>query len=632
MVWAWERTNAGTPGMSGDLAKIFRHEPPKTPGVFAADAPPAAATLLAREVVQNSWDAARDLRRTDSIVPQFGIEFRFQDVAGEGKHSLVRSLGLGELAARLSGLDRARVGLGPTDCLDSLDTEEPLRVLRITESAASGMYGPWEQNRSHMYLALLSIGFTEKFSGAGGSYGYGKAGLINGSRIRSIVAYTCFREQENEPEVTRRLLGVTYWGPHDHSGSNHPGIATFSGGSAGAIRPFENEEADDVARNLGIALRTPGRAEDLGTTFLLIDTPIVARELVRAIERSWWPAILEDDFVATVIGPDGSTLRPRPMQDPVLHTFFEAWEIATGRSSPGPDAWYARLTGPASPVIDDDPMFPYVGTIGLVADLSDWSYSDQVVGPEGEEVSHRSLVALTRGPKMVVEYLEAGRAQPHIRGVFIADPAINDLLRLTEPKTHDSWRAKAEPGEVAPDAAAIAKHAIQRIKQTVSNHRNRLRPPTPPPDDVNLPFFNDIMRKVMSGMGRGVRQPVSDTRPITIRLEHELRLARSAGLIELSGSAVFGLSEHFQGDAAAVTISIAYRFIEDERVGEHVALRITSPDEFSRVTDGVFAGVLERGQESRFEFVSAPYDPVWSGRLIANGELRSTQADSGAAA
>ncbi len=35
MVWAWEKTNAGSPGMSGDLAKIFRHEPPKASGVFA---------------------------------------------------------------------------------------------------------------------------------------------------------------------------------------------------------------------------------------------------------------------------------------------------------------------------------------------------------------------------------------------------------------------------------------------------------------------------------------------------------------------------------------------------------------------------------------------------------------------
>lgn len=632
MIWAWERTNAGSPGMSGDLAKIFRHEPPKAPGVFAVDAPSAAATLLAREVIQNSWDAARDLQNTDPHAPQFGIEFRFEELIGENKISFVRAFGLAELARRVEGIDRTRVGLGPEDCLDALDTDDPLRILRVTESAASGMYGPWQQNKSHMYLALLSLGFTEKLHGTGGSYGYGKAGLINGSRIRSVVAYTCFREQESEPGVTRRLLGVTYWGPHDYEGVNHPGIATYSAGAAGAIRPFENEKADEVARSLGIGVRTAERAEDLGTTFLLIDTPIVPRDLVRAIERSWWPAILADDFVATVVDTDGSTLRPRPMQDPVLQTFFEAWEIASGRSAPGPDAWYGRLTGPATPVSGNDPMYPYVGTIGLVADLRDWSYAEHIKSAEGEEVPHRSLIALTRSPKMVVEYLEAGRAQPHIRGVFIADAAVDDVLRQAEPKTHDAWRTRAEAGEVAPQTAAVAKHVIQRIKQTVNNHRARLRPQTPPPEEVTLPFFNDIIRRVMSGMGRGVRQPVPDTRPITIRLEQELRVAGTSGLIELSGSAVFALSEHFDGDVAPVTISIAYRFIEDERVGDHAQLRITSPVGFVLVADGRFAGALKRGQEARFEFRSPPYDPLWSGRLIANAELRHTPAEAETAA
>ncbi|MBA4156184.1 MAG: hypothetical protein H0X65_01755 [Gemmatimonadetes bacterium] len=128
-----------------------------------------------------------------------------------------------------------------------------------------------------------------------------------------------------------------------------------------------------------------------------------------------------------------------------------------------------------------------------------------------------------------------------------------------------------------------------------------------------------------------MRQPVPDTRPTTIRLEHELRPSGTSGLIKISGSAAYGLSEHFEGAVAPVTISIAYRFIEDERVGDHAPLRITSPDGFVLVAEGVFAGVLERGQEARFEFSSLPYDPVWSDRLIVNGELRSAPAEAGAA-
>ncbi|MGH7300520.1 MAG: hypothetical protein ACREJE_08920, partial [Candidatus Rokuibacteriota bacterium] len=144
----------------------------------------------------------------------------------------------------------------------------------------------------------------------------------------------------------RRLLGVTYWGPHDLEGTNHPGIGTLSAGEAGLIRPFENEDADEIARRIGLQPRTPAKPEDLGTTFLLIDTPLDPTDLVRAIERSWWPAIQEGDFIAQVVDVDGSTLTPRPMRDPVLHTFVDAWEIATGRSEPGEHDRSATLTGP----------------------------------------------------------------------------------------------------------------------------------------------------------------------------------------------------------------------------------------------------------------------------------------------
>lgn len=620
--WSWEKTEAGRPGMSGDIAKLFRHEEQKAPGVFALDPPSAAATLLAREVIQNSWDAARELQQIDEHVPQFEIKFRFRDLQGQAKQSLVHTLDLEGLAERVASIDRSKIGLGAQDCLNSIGSDEPIHVLEITESAASGMYGPWAQNKSHMFLALLSIGFTEKFSGAGGSYGYGKAGLINGSRIRSIVAYTCFREQANEPGITRRLIGVTYWGTHDYQGVNHPGIATFSKGSAGAIRPFENEEADEIAQQLGLETRTPDKPEDLGTTFLLIDTPIKPRDLVRAIERSWWPAILEGDFLATVIDYDGSTLIPRPMKDPVLHTFIDAWEIAVGRSSPRDNGYSRDIDGPSGAPL---------GKLGLVADLKGWSYAEHLIGPDEEDISHRSLVALTRSPRMVVEYLEAGRTPPYVRGVFIADAGIDDLLRQTEPKAHDSWRTKAEDGEVVPEAAALANHVIKKIKERANNFRNRLKPPTPPPEDVDLPFFNDIMRKMMSGMAKGTKQPIPDTRPISIRLEYEPREASAPGLVQVVGSVSYSLSEHFEGDHAPVVVTIAYRFIEDDRLGDHADLKIVAPAGFVSIDGGGgFEGVLKRGEEARFTFESAPYDSNWSGRLIVNGDLRTASVDQGA--
>ena len=100
--WVWERTDEKRSGSSGDVAKIFKNEGTKQPGAFAIGAPRPEATLMAREVIQNSWDAARELRaELGDAAPDFEIEFIFQDHLGESKASLVEKLALTGLAGQL---------------------------------------------------------------------------------------------------------------------------------------------------------------------------------------------------------------------------------------------------------------------------------------------------------------------------------------------------------------------------------------------------------------------------------------------------------------------------------------------------------------------------------------------------
>ena len=58
--WWWEEVHSNRTGVSGDFAKEFKNETVKEPGMFAADHIPAEASLLVREAIQNSWDAARE--------------------------------------------------------------------------------------------------------------------------------------------------------------------------------------------------------------------------------------------------------------------------------------------------------------------------------------------------------------------------------------------------------------------------------------------------------------------------------------------------------------------------------------------------------------------------------------------
>ena len=62
--WLWEQTDPGRSGAAGDLAKLFRNDPVKEPGLLAEGAPPRSATVLAREVIQNAWDSAIERRET----------------------------------------------------------------------------------------------------------------------------------------------------------------------------------------------------------------------------------------------------------------------------------------------------------------------------------------------------------------------------------------------------------------------------------------------------------------------------------------------------------------------------------------------------------------------------------------
>ena len=286
--WYWEKTNPSRSSSSGDLSKLFKNESVKQPGVFSAGAPSADATLLAREVIQNSWDAAIELREDSDDAPPFENRFSFRSALAARKRHLIVRLGLGELAERLGDSDHGQLGLRSPNCLERLAEDGVLPYLLIEESGTTGMYGPWSGDRSKMYLALNTVSFHAKRAGTGGSYGYGKSGLIRGSAVRTVVAYTCFREHEDDPGVTRRLLGMAYWGQHHIGDRSYTGFARFghATGSEDTV-PFKNEKADEIADGRGIPVRQPESPEQLGTTFLLIDPTVRPPGLVKAIERSW---------------------------------------------------------------------------------------------------------------------------------------------------------------------------------------------------------------------------------------------------------------------------------------------------------------------------------------------------------
>ncbi len=625
--WVWEATDPTVNGSSGDISKLFRNEVVKNPGVFAADAPSDIATLMAREVIQNSADAANELlEELGDDAPEFEIDFEFETFDGDDKATLVDALDLGSLADRIAKGDdgiRGQLGLSMEDCLGHLDDAgKPLRTLKIIERGTTGMYGPFVGARSKLYLALISLGYTVKSAGSGGSYGYGKAGLIRGSKTRSVIAYTRFRERDDDPGITRRLLGMTYWGQHDAKGESYTGFARFGHDTGQAVLPFENEAADAVAEQLGLEVRDPMDDDDLGTTFLLVDPGVESDDLVSAIERNWWPAIEDDRLTATVID-SGKNKIPRPRTVDVLKPFIEAYDLALSSPDNLPNE---RKRAPLSPLETSDGETLELGTLGLVAESGGWSYASTGVDDNGEEdgeVAHRSLVALIRGPRMIVEYLEAGQTRPFVRGAFVADEAVDELLRQTEPKAHDAWQTRVDEGGVDPVAPRVAKAIIDRVKRNVNDFRRSLKPPPRPAEDVRLPELERLFRGLFRSKGKDQPPPPPGDRPFSIKVSQRLVADDAEMTLRLTGTVKFALFDRDDlPPSCDAEIALSYRIMEEGGVGEELPLSVTAPEGFEARGERpyTFRGQIDH-DHVEFEFESAPYPADWTGRLKADADM-----------
>lgn len=632
--WYWEAIDIRRSAAAGDLAKIFRHGTVKRPGVLQIGAPSTDATLLARETIQNSWDAARahrkELRDEGKSTPPFEIDFRFDRLEGPQRDGFVSELGLRDHAARIGRIEpngdtRRNLGLGPEDFLSDLENESEggLTTLAITEQGTTGMYGPWTGTASKMWLALVSLGMTEKEFGAGGSFGYGKGGLIRGSRIRVVLAYTRFRERAEEPGVTRRFLGMTYWGLHTIDRVGHTGFAFLGNprrdGESKYVMPWVDDEADDAAGRFGIEPRGEGES---GTTFLLVDSGIGADELVHAIERNWWPVLetSDEEFEATVIDEHGEEHVPRPRRDPVLKTFIRGFELATVTQDNDRPEEFVR----AFNQVDVGGEKFHLGTVGLVADEEDWSY------PRQNEIDHRSLVALVRGPRMVVEYWDAGQAPPFVRGTFIADDEVDDILRGTEPMAHDAWD-ESLGGTDDEVGATVAKAIHSRIKSNVNRFRQSLKPPTPDQRELRLPDLERLMKGVFEGSGSSKPPPPPPPdRTVAISMSQEPAVdPRNPQQIRLEARAQLHLTDIVTSPSEKVRVRIRYLFIEDGSAGASCELAVRPPTGFAVLDEetGWYIGDL-RHEPATFEIVSVGYPPDWSGRLVVESDLDSTYEEA----
>jgi len=638
--WIWAVDDPLHDGIAGDIAKLFKAENFDKPGVLAENAPSNEAALFAREAIQNSWDAAREWKnicnKNKEKIHDFSIHFKFEEIKPGDRLSKVFALGLNEHSRCLEA-EKARVkkqpdlGLANTDLLtDVLANNRPLRLLTVTEHAGLGMPGRFDDGDSRMMKALLRVGEANTFVGAGGAFVFGKAGLIAASATRIVFAYSAFKEVSTEQGVSRRLLGVTYWKSHKRGTHKLSGWARFGSevttrqiaddGSETifrSARPFVNEEADEVAQKLGLDVRDVNNPTQTGTTFLLVDPTITASDLKIAIERYWWPAMLDQNsgLKVEIIDYDGKNKSPEvPENDPDIKPFIEAFNIARSIN---------KLTNPNHGRYDlgghktqQDSVNYKLGVVGLVAEPEKWSF------PEANDgVEHKSMIALIRGPQMIVNYRTfSGIGIPHVRGLFIADESIDDLLRQTEDSAHTKWDEETKTDH--PSSPIIAREVKKRLREQLNEFRKKFAPPPPKTGNSNLPVLDDLS-KLMKGKKKKIIDPAP--RQVLVRiLEAPSRTVTKDNQLVCKAEVEFQVADWVWGliseSTVEVTVSVPIAFVEVDTVGDHLATTVLcSNDKFlsngSPTDTQSFVGPLGPGETVQFTIKSEKYSPDWTVRF-----------------
>lgn len=502
--WSFLLDNPGSPTIDGNITRLFNTGDSKPPSCFRElvdrrDAGAISAITYGREGIANSFDAS--LARTNGY-GKLGLDFVFREVVLDAASTLRKNLGLEDLKRRVSqrGVSRKGLGLADSDCLNDAEPE-PLRLLLAIERGGGGLPGSLSDPDSVLARALIKVGRAQRSAGAAGSYGYGKAAVAQASKIRCLFAYSCFPESGSDP-ITRRILGVTYWGEHAVAKEQFAGWGLFGiDNGDNTVHALEDDEADAMAKQLGLAVRTPGSEDDLGTTFLLVDPVFSPEQLRGAVELSWWPLLQGTrpvGFDLSITDYTGHVVKPNVgVNHPVLGQFVRTFLDAELRRDNDGD------TADSTSVVKS-------GRAGITS-LTPRDPSSPI---------DQSLVALMRSPLMVVRYEPLNNANPSLVGVFVSHDSTNDNLRMVEPPEHDKWHAANVGGLNARSADIEISKAVRR---ELSDAVRELRGPDPEPVYGLSPFsrYFPAMDVKVARPGRpGVSTRAVSQRLVRVHLVH----------------------------------------------------------------------------------------------------------------
>lgn len=598
-------------GAAGGLAsKIFR-------GIEQLD----TADLLAREVIQNSWDAARKLRaQLKKPDLPFEMVFRFVSLSGKEKDLFLEQFNLASIREQSKHMKKRSAEKSNEAFSKVFNQSTPLRILFCEDYGAHGLYGPIDKpSTSILFKALYMFGDTDKGEdqGSGGSYGFGKSAFIQGSGIKTVLAYSAFLPFEDDP-TTRRFLGFSYWDNFNIKDSYFDGRAIYGNNSKRPGLPFEDKDADREASKVGFTLRNGHEHQALGTSLALISPQIDANSLMNAIEKWWWPALIDNQMQIRVVHEDGTVAFPRPLRNQFTKPFLQAYSIAKGE---------VKASEASKEMLVSSGWQKSQGI--KIGEFALRMLDDEETQFEEETEGNFPTIAVMRNPKMIVEYKTYERRRLPVRGVFIASQEADEFLKLSEPAQHDHWDTKpvSDANDKEVKAALIARSVDDQLKKGLARFIEQISPPSPRDRQV-LTLFADLMSGLLSGKKTGPTPPPPNSKmPFEIQfVEPAMAEAYGADKVRTRSQIQVSLSPNAKEKEYLVKISFDFTITEEEdQKGDPWPVNVSVLSKSSNFTQesSRLIGILDSKSKIQIQIVSDPYDPNWTALLKPKVEVHA---------
>lgn len=480
--------------------------------IFDKALPPSGFSdeeLLAREGLQNCKDAAqKDEKERPKLVD---VEIGKLELRGDSKKSLFEALRFAEQSQHFHRIQNAE----RRNSLPSfLKDDEPLSVVYFSDHNTVGLCGKWSgagptANFSNL---VVNISRSSKDPSAGGSFGFGKTAYAKASGLRLVLYYSHFKaepEPEFDEDVDARFMAV--WLLKVKEEEPISGFAFFGGENAlkpGSIVPLINDQAHQMAERCGLKRRRSG---DYGTTIAIVDCEVDMQHFKEAVEKYWWPSI-HDHRLAVRFAEGGHTTTAEPHINEFVKPYWQMYDYMQVGQGTLPDGCVAKTLHKIENVSRGQLVYRALSPQEKDAILD----QQKDLYPDIEEQALALKVgglARVRDAGMVLSYdlLGMDPSRRPIAALFVADRAIDQILRASEPQTHDRWDEHAknrilDAAEQSRFNGQLALRVVGSINSTLArfiSDATNDQPLPPPPDGYRLRNMENLLAKFVNS-GRGV--------------------------------------------------------------------------------------------------------------------------------